>query len=129
MPPTRGVTAPDPDNPPTIMTDIGQLLSLPPARTLVLRLTEGPGAPREFLIAKGKSIVGRGSAADISVPCRTLSRKHAMLTLEGGEVTCRDLDSRNGVALNGLRMHSAVLRDGDMVQLGDVVFTYLERSA
>ena len=32
----------------------------------------------------------------------------------------------NGIVLNGLKVHSAVLRDGDQVQLGDVVLSYRE---
>jgi pSer/pThr/pTyr-binding forkhead associated (FHA) protein len=51
---------------------------------------------------------------------------HARLQRLDDEYSVEDLDSRNGVFLNGLRVHSAVLRDGDQLQLGDAVFTYTE---
>jgi pSer/pThr/pTyr-binding forkhead associated (FHA) protein len=37
-----------------------------------------------------------------------------------------DNDSRNGVFLNGVKVHSAVLRDGDVIQVADSVFVYHE---
>ena len=43
-----------------------------------------------------------------------------------GEIQARDLDSRNGVYLNGLRIHAVILRNGDVLQCGDVVFEYKE---
>ncbi|MBL8938142.1 MAG: FHA domain-containing protein, partial [Archangium sp.] len=57
-----------------------------------------------------------------------VSRTHAQLLRIDDEYTIEDLDSRNGVFLNGLQVHAAVLRDGDQLQLGDVVFTYNEGS-
>ena len=38
-----------------------------------------------------------------------------------------DQNSANGVYLNGTKTHSAVLRDGDQLQLADVVLIYRER--
>lgn len=39
----------------------------------------------------------------------------------------RDNDSRNGFYLNGLRVYSAMLREGDVIQVTDCVFVYHER--
>jgi len=36
----------------------------------------------------------------------------------------RDLESRNGSWLNNLRVHSATLREGDIVQIGDAIFVF-----
>ena len=60
---------------------------------------------------------------------RTLiSRKHVVITKNGAEFRCRDLDSANGLYLNGVKAHSAVLHDGDAIQIGDVVFVFHEGS-
>jgi pSer/pThr/pTyr-binding forkhead associated (FHA) protein len=37
-----------------------------------------------------------------------------------------DNDSHNGVLLNGVSVHSAVLRDGDVIHVADSVFVYRE---
>jgi pSer/pThr/pTyr-binding forkhead associated (FHA) protein len=113
-----------------VITEVDRLQApSPPAKAHVLQLTAGPGAPREFVVVKSETVVGRARKADISISCETLSREHARLTLDGGEMTCLDLDSRNGVVLNGVRVQSAVLRPGDVLQLGDIVLTYWERFA
>jgi pSer/pThr/pTyr-binding forkhead associated (FHA) protein len=43
-----------------------------------------------------------------------------------GQFTLVDLESRNGVYLNGVKVHSALLHDGDNIQLGTVVFVFHE---
>jgi pSer/pThr/pTyr-binding forkhead associated (FHA) protein len=55
-----------------------------------------------------------------------LSRSHLSLTFIDEEFVCHDLDSSNGVYLNGVRIHSATLRDGDQLQLGAIVLVYRE---
>ena len=42
--------------------------------------------------------------------------------------TCvlQDNDSHNGVYLNGVKVYSAVLREGDVIQVADSVFVYHE---
>ena len=37
-----------------------------------------------------------------------------------------DNDSHNGVFLNGVKVYSAVLRDGDVIQVADSIFVYSE---
>ena len=96
------------------------------ARPSVLRLVQGPGAPRDFLLLHPECVVGRGDTADIPVASTDLSRKHMVIKKAGEEFSCTDLESRNGVYLNGVKIHSAVLREGDTLQLGNVVFLYHE---
>ncbi|MBI5772732.1 MAG: FHA domain-containing protein [Verrucomicrobia bacterium] len=87
---------------------------------------EGPGAPQEFPLDRAEMILGRAEDADVRVASQRASRHHATLTLRGGEYTVRDQGSRNGVLLNGLAVHAAVLHDGDVLQLADCVFIYRE---
>jgi pSer/pThr/pTyr-binding forkhead associated (FHA) protein len=49
-----------------------------------------------------------------------------VLTRQGDEYIALDLGSRNGIYLNGIRIHSAVLREGDQLQLGEVILLYHE---
>lgn len=96
-------------------------------RPSALELVKGPGAPRKVVLHLQSYIVGRDPAADVSIPSPEISRKHLRLTRVGEELMCTDQESANGVFLNGVKIHSAVLRDGDQVQLGDVVLVYRER--
>lgn len=96
--------------------------SLP--RVMILSQVEGPGAPRDFILTQDHIMVGRSLDADIRLDSQQVSRRHFMLKKTGGEYTCTDLDSRNGVHLNGVRIHSAVLHDEDTIQVGDVIFDF-----
>jgi len=88
--------------------------------------TEGPGAPQEFLLNQNEIILGRAENADVHLASQRISRHHVTLKRRGGEYTLLDQGSRNGVLLNGLRVHSAVLHDGDVLQLADTVLIYHE---
>jgi pSer/pThr/pTyr-binding forkhead associated (FHA) protein len=95
-------------------------------RPHVFEVKQGPGLGQKFVLDANELIIGRGEKATLTLDSEEVSRAHARLTRADGEFTIEDLDSRNGIVLNGLRVHSAVLRDGDQVQLGDVVLSYRE---
>jgi pSer/pThr/pTyr-binding forkhead associated (FHA) protein len=94
------------------------------ARNPFLQLIEGPGAPRRFILNKPEMIVGRDEQADIPLSSANVSRRHARIACRPHDVTIHDFESRNGVFLNGIKVHSAVLRDGDIIQMADFVFEF-----
>lgn len=94
----------------------------------LLQQIKGPGAPRDYVLDLDDIVVGRSTGAHIAIDSQLISRRHMRLTRSGAEFTCSDLDSANGVYLNGVKAHSAVLREGDTLQVGDVVFVYREGS-
>ena len=87
---------------------------------------KGPGAPAEYELPNTDCVVGRSSEATITINSGLISRKHIRLSRDETEVRCEDMKSMNGVYLNGIKVHSAILRDGDTIQLGDVVFIFHE---
>lgn len=93
-------------------------------KTAVLELVKGPGSPRRYALALPMLVVGRDPTVDISVASQELSRKHMRITRMGEDYMCVDNDSVNGVYVNGVKIHSAVLHDGDQLQLADVVFLF-----
>ena len=90
-----------------------------PTALICWRRSQGTGAPNDFPTHQRELILGRDESADIPMPSAKCSRLHATLTLKSQEYTIRDRDSRHGVLLNGVNVHAAVLRDGDLLQLGD----------
>lgn len=96
-------------------------------RAHMLRQIEGPGVNTlRFVLDRDVMTLGRAANNDVQLENDNVSRNHARLTRIDDEYTLEDLDSRNGIHLNGLTVHSAVLRDGDEVGIGDFVFTYQE---
>src|SRR5688572_3827695 len=92
----------------------------------LLEQLRGPGAPRKLALLPSETVIGRGNQATIQIESALLSRRHVALRRAGPDVTCLDLDSQNGVYVNGVRVHSALLHEGDTVQVGDVVLVFRE---
>ena len=89
-----------------------------------LEQIRGPGAPSRRPLNADCVVIGRAADADISIESTGVSRRHFQIIRNGPEYVCEDCDSSNGVYLNGIRVNSAVLREGDVIQAGDVVFIY-----
>lgn len=67
--------------------------------------------------------VGRAQA-DFIVDAALVSRRHCRLTAEASDqLVVEDLGSTNGTQVNGKRVKRGVLRPGDRLTVGRVVFT------
>ena len=64
--------------------------------------------------------IGRGPGNDLVLTSLSISRNHAEIVREGEGLMLRDLDSRNGISVDGNRYGSVKLSDGLVVSLGDV---------
>ena len=80
------------------------------------------GIPKDFPIRDGATVIGRGEECALRVPLQDVSRRHCEV-LKGAELKVRDLASSNGTYVNGQRVNEAVLKAGDRISVGPVVFT------
>jgi hypothetical protein len=62
--------------------------------------------------------IGRSAAARLRLPFPGISRQHCVVHADGGTLSVRDLDSKNGTFLDGTRVESAVLASGSVLSLG-----------
>ena len=95
-------------------------------RPFFLEQIEGTGAPQRIPLAKKEIVIGRSPQADIQIGSARASRQHAFLIRQGTDYIIRDNDSPNGIYLNGIRIHSATLREGDVIQIADSAFIFHE---
>ena len=80
---------------------------------------------REFVLV-GTIVVGRDPSCDISdAGDPLLSRRHAEFS-NANEAMVRDLGSRNGILVNGVKTPQAVLRAGDVVQVGQLQVKFVD---
>ncbi len=93
-----------------------------PAR-LVMMTPPAPGA--EFAITRSGMKIGRAEDLDIWVNHRSMSREHAEVRGGNGTFSIVDLDSANGMRVNGADTKEATLAPGDVVELGQVRFRYV----
>ena len=74
--------------------------------------------------------VGRSQDADIRLDDATVSRSHAMLSVQDDHLELKDLGSHNGTYVNGRRLTDpAAVRPGDQIRIGSVVLTLLPTAA
>lgn len=96
----------------------------PPAR-LVMLTPPAPGA--EFALTQDLVRIGRAEDLDVWVNHRSISREHAEVHREGdGRLRLIDLGSANGVRVNQEDVENAVLSSGDVIELGQVRFRFVE---
>ena len=84
----------------------------------ILVVREKGHLDRTFPLYDDEVLVGRSEDAQLRLPNVSVSRRHARITRTRDAVHIEDLDSQNGVVLNGERVTDAVLAVGDAVQLG-----------
>ena len=75
---------------------------------------------RHLPLLEGSHVVGRSEDADIRIVAPGISRRHARIIVRGDQVMLEDLGSKNGTHVNGRRVSTCVLADGDRIQFGTV---------
>jgi hypothetical protein len=88
-------------------------------------------AGKRYPILKSRTIIGRGSDADITVEDTGISRKHVEILWDGTRAEVNDLGSTNGSQLNGAPVHKAPLAPDSVITIGRtrIVFRVLAQSA
>ncbi len=97
-----------------------------PQRPVRLVVVSANFAGQEFLIDKPTVVVGRTEENDIVLNHRSISRHHAKIVREHGRFNIVDLQSANGVRVNGEPYGKVELRKGDLVDLGHVRLRFVE---
>jgi len=71
-------------------------------------------------------VIGRNPTTDITLLDEGISREHAMVLFDedANAFVIEDLASTNGTKLNGKRIRSAPLSEGDQIQVGQTLFRF-----
>ena len=86
---------------------------------LILIVSEGPDKGRIYEWSDDQTIIVGRESKDLRLSDGKSSRQHARFKCEGGTWSVRDLASRHGTLVNGIRTQGKTpLRDGDRVRLG-----------
>jgi len=115
----------------------------PPSATMVYRPSQPPtqaatpeelGVGREVVtlnvngrrheVTKQRTVIGRSRECDLQIEDPSASRRHAELRQEGTAYWIVDLDSTNGLEVNGLRVQRAKLDHGDKITIGSTELAF-----
>lgn len=98
-------------------------------RDRVTRLLTGhiDGQKLRFPLFKNRLTIGRTSQNDIQLKAKHVSRRHAVVVIEGDVTRVIDWGSKNGVFVNSKRIKEHFLKNGDVVGVGTAEFRFEER--
>lgn len=82
-------------------------------------------------LERGRTVIGRGSEADVTLADTGASRRHAEILWDGDRAQVRDLGSTNGTKLDGAPLTKALLQPDSVIQIGRtrMVFRVLPQTA
>ncbi|MEM7264084.1 MAG: FHA domain-containing protein, partial [Planctomycetota bacterium] len=81
---------------------------------------------REVPIDDEPVVIGRDLGNAVVIRDSMSSRRHCQVRRDGERFVLEDLKSSNGTVLNGVTTPTAALRDGDVIQIGEVKLTFVE---
>ncbi|MEM9195073.1 MAG: sigma 54-interacting transcriptional regulator [Myxococcota bacterium] len=88
-----------------------------------LRSVEGP-EPANFESSTDRCAIGSHPSNDLVLQDPTVSRFHAEVVIEAGGPRVRDLGSRNGTRIDGVRVGEGWLRNGSLLRTGRSVLRF-----
>lgn len=85
---------------------------------------------KRHVLPKGRTVIGRGSDANVTISDAGTSRKHVEILWDGERAMVRDLNSTNGTTLNGQPVTEASLTPGSVITIGrtDIAFSVVTQS-
>jgi pSer/pThr/pTyr-binding forkhead associated (FHA) protein len=112
---TAEFAAPSTGKSPAWLEDARRMLS---EGGIYLVRQDDDGEIQAFPIEQGWTRIGRSANADIRLDDPSVSRRHALIVLEGSSLRILDDRSLNGVFLNGEVVEWGRLQDGDELTVG-----------
>jgi hypothetical protein len=73
---------------------------------------------KTFVIDRPRAVVGRSQRCDFVMDDPNISRRHCEFQLQDDGWHLVDLDSTNGISVNGRQVSSALLAPGDKILIG-----------
>jgi hypothetical protein len=89
---------------------------------LVVR--EGKNASYQVELRQPVTVIGRAADAGVRLADQAVSRRHAEIRVSSDGAVVNDLRSTNGTLLNGARVTTAALVDGDELRIGETTLVY-----
>lgn len=114
------------DNMVTVVGKISDLL-LPKAKDACLVMLYGPDLGKRYTVGDHPLHIGRSENSTIYIDRESISRNHAQIFEENGQYIIQDNGSTNGTYVNDIPIQSAVLKDSDLIKIGEVIFKFLSR--
>jgi pSer/pThr/pTyr-binding forkhead associated (FHA) protein len=115
----------EPDAPATAGPESAVSIEGLPSGSALLVVKRGPNAGSRFVLDQPVTSAGRHPDSDIFLDDVTASRRHVEFRRQNGEFQVVDVGSLNGTYINREPVQSAVLANGDEIQIGKFRLVFL----
>ncbi len=105
----------------------GPAASAPPAADWSAELIRIDGERPVTHVLSRRTRIGRATGSELQLDVGSVSRHHAVILVGPREAIIEDLNSTNGVFVNGRKISRQSLGDGDAVTIGEIQFRYIAR--
>ena len=100
---------------------------MPLSQRAYLEITGSEEKDGIFELGEKAVVIGRSTECDIQLGVQNVSRKHAHILFHNNEeYLLEDLESTNGVFVNGIKIVKCVLRNNDQIEIGGVKLVFNE---
>ena len=99
---------------------------VPASQRAYLEITGSEEKDGIFELGDRAVVIGRSAECDIQLGVQNVSRKHARVLFQNEEYLIEDLESTNGVFVNGIKVVKCVLRNDDQIEIGGVKLVFME---
>jgi predicted nucleic acid-binding Zn-ribbon protein len=106
----------------TSIERLGSAASPPLPGEFFAELVKIEGETRTAYPLGRRTRIGRAPGCELQIDSQAVSRHHAMLLKGTREIIIEDLNSTNGVLVNGRKVTRHVLSDGDLLTIGETQF-------
>jgi serine/threonine protein kinase len=79
---------------------------------------------KAFTLKGGVNVVGRAAECEVVLKSPEVSKRHCQILIRDDQATVEDLGSVNGTIVNGQAIRRGVLKDGDVLDVGDHRLTF-----
>jgi len=90
----------------------------------ILHIIGGNDRGKQFELNKPEIRIGRGTDQDVVLADIAVSRRHVTILTEGQRFRLKDLGSGNGSLVNGQRVDTVILNDGDQIEIGNTLMRF-----
>jgi pSer/pThr/pTyr-binding forkhead associated (FHA) protein len=92
-----------------------------------LVISNGEFEGMRYALDSEETIIGRNPTTDVTLLDESISREHAIVLFDAaaGTYSIEDLQSTNSTKVNGKRVRTAALNDGDEIQIGHTRFRFI----
>ncbi len=88
---------------------------------------DAPGkVAQDIELGDSQARMGRSPECEIQLVLENISRIHARIVFRDEEYVLEDLHSTNGSHVNGIQVTRCILRDGDLIEIGEAKLHFFE---